>query len=1197
MKHLRFKQSKSALFWFFSFLLFTTTAATGQVVIQRCDLRTGWSGDQAITIDSDDKKEGGASLKTEAQAGTTDWFKKSFSSTQTGIDETGYLTFWLYVSDASLLEGGAVEITSSGAQDDMSTSWSFDKNNMSTGWNEMQLQINAGTIANGGVNLDSVNFIRIHQNLSAPVTAKLDFVRFTPNLGTPVWPVLHEDKVDNSTLDGKVMFGYQGWFNHPEDGAGLGWIHWGDLYEPIKLSCDLFPDMREFGADEKYDSHFTYPDGSAVEVFSSFNKHTTIRHMKWVRDYNLDGVFIQRFISSAADASKMAHKDTVTVNVMRGCEKYGGVYAIMYDGVANKVEEMKADWIHLVDDIGVTESDRYLHHRGLPLVSLWGYTVRDDATYDQLEEMVEFFTNNPDPKYRASVKLGVAHNWYDQSEFYESFKKAEVISPWFSGNTDYDRGQAWCDQNNVDFLPVVHPGFSWHNLSLDYEDHPGSGDLNRTPRDKGNFLWDEVNEVLSVSAKSIYIAMFDEIDEGTAMFKCAETINDVPVERDWVTLDIDGYDLPSDWYLRLASLTSNVVRGYEDNKSSLDNLPEPPEGRMTIRIRDAKNNGNDGAMEFIFPDFPDASVIEISIDGGLTWEHSTPDNTGTFTISDLEPKEYSVFVRHGAGADPVNMGRVLISNVFEGPAEKASTPFPENGATNVSLNSVLGWKAGDLTVSNVIYFGTSETPDSITYQSSEAYNIGSLEPETTYYWKINSRNAKGTTEGDLWSFTTGDGSAPTDIAVLDYCDEVTGWNSHNSVSLDSENKKEGFASLRSEGTGTVWFNKKFEEPVNSFCDETGYLDIYIYVSDVSKFDGGGQLEIGSAGSPDSYEYNWLIADLNLVDGWNELHLPIASASVMDTPDLSAINWFRLYQFVSGPIETRIDFIRFTELSTTPLGAPANLSVTVGSDIVSLDWDDNAESTFAGYNLYRSETSGVGFEKLNTDLIEVSEYNDIDVVTGTTYFYKVSAVDTLGYEGHISEEVSALPKDTEKPAAPANLVAVPGNEEVTLDWDDNTEDDLAGYEVYRTSTPGSDYWNVRTVTESTFTDRFLTNGKSYYYIITAIDDSQNESEPSEEVEAIPGAVSVEQLSLLKDFKLYPNPASDEATAKITLTKLSAISVSIFDLAGSELHSFINNQEWAAGEHTLYIPLYNFDSGMYILKCTVNGQSKSKLLEIE
>ncbi|MCF8362919.1 MAG: T9SS type A sorting domain-containing protein [Prolixibacteraceae bacterium] len=375
------------------------------------------------------------------------------------------------------------------------------------------------------------------------------------------------------------------------------------------------------------------------------------------------------------------------------------------------------------------------------------------------------------------------------------------------------------------------------------------------------------------------------------------------------------------------------------------------------------------------------------------------------------------------------------------------------------------------------------------------------------------------------------------------------------------------------------------------------LRLYIYISDVSKFDGGGQLEIGSGGKADSYEYSWSVADLNLVDGWNELHLPIASASAIDTPDLSAINWFRLYQFVSEPVETRIDFIRFTELATIPVGVPANLSATAGSDIISLDWDDNTESTFAGYNLYRSETSGTGFTKINSDLIEVSEYDDIDVVTGTGYFYKVSAVDKLGYESAMTEEISALPQDTVKPAAPTSLVAVPGDEQVTLDWDDNTEDDLAGYEVYRSSTSGTEYWNVRTVTESTYTDKYLTNGKTYYYIIKAVDESQNESAASNEVEAIPGAVNVEQLKQIKGFKLYPNPASEKVTAEITLKKLSSVSVSIFDMAGRKIHSFITNEQWVAGEHTLYIPLNNFNKGMYILQCKVNGQPKSKLLKIE
>jgi hypothetical protein len=290
----------------------------GQVVIQRCDVNTGWQGSQSISVDNADKKEGYASLKTEAQTGLTPWFYKTFSSTQTGITSAGYLSFWLFVDDATKLDGGQIEISSSGTSDNQEYNWDLSKANVVNGWNHMQLQISSAAESGGGANLDSINFFRIYQDLSGPVTAKIDFIRFTPSLDAPVWPVLDVPEVDNSTLDGKVMFGYQGWFNHPDDGANLGWVHWGDFYEPIRSTVDMYPDMREYGIDEKYKAHLSFPDGSMAPVFSSFNRHTALRHMKWVRDYNLDGVFIQRFISSSNNIKNMNHKDTVTKNIMEG---------------------------------------------------------------------------------------------------------------------------------------------------------------------------------------------------------------------------------------------------------------------------------------------------------------------------------------------------------------------------------------------------------------------------------------------------------------------------------------------------------------------------------------------------------------------------------------------------------------------------------------------------------------------------------------------------------------------------------------------------------------------------------------------------------------------------------------------------------------------------------------------------------------
>ena len=988
------------LHWIFTIMLTAIPAWTvvAQVVIQRCDVTTGWEGSAAMSIDNADKKEGQGSLVTQALSGESTWFSKKFSRTQTGIDETGYLTFWLYVADASKLEGGQIEISSSGGPDMMESGWFLDKSMVVDGWNYLELPIDQATSDGGGVHLDSVNYFRITQNLSGTVTVKLDFIRFAPETGDPSWPSLAVAEVDNSTLDGKVMFGYQGWFNHPDDGAGLGWIHWGNFYEPISSTVDMYPDLREYGLNEQYETDLTLADGRMAPVFSSHNRSTVVRHMKWVRDYNLDGVFLQRFISAADQPPKMNHKDTVTRHVMEGCESFGRVFAIMYDGIGNRVEEIKADWMHLVDDMEVTGSDRYLNHRGLPLVALWGYTVREEATVDQLEALITWFENPPDPKYRASLLLGVHWDWYDQSSrWMDAFRNVEVISPWFSGNTDYDQGQAWCDENNVDFLPVVHPGFSWHNLKGDAK--------NATPREGGNFFWSEVHEVVSRNAKSVYIAMFDEVDEGTAMFKLAENDQMIPREGYWLPLDEDGYDLPSDWYLRAAGLATQVVRGYEDNHAS---LVTPPEGIMTIRIINEVNNDDQGGMEFIFPDFPGESSIEISVDSGATFAYTTPDHVGSYTVSDLNEGTYHVMVRHGEGSSEVGMGEIYIGNSTEMAPTAASEPYPADAETGVRTEPTLGWTEGEYVHSHIVYFGEASPPDSVASQASATYHPGELEPQTTYFWKVDCVNAFGRAEGPVWSFTTGDSATTSDFVVLDYCDATSGWDSQNGVEIDTDENQEGFASLKGEGAGTDWFKKQFPEPVNTLCDTSSYLDLWLYVSDVSKFDGGGQLEITSSGKPDTDEYSWPVESLNLTNGWNELHLKIANASQSGHPDLSAINFFRFYQFVSGEVVSRIDFIRFTGLVYEEIAAPANLTAVPGNASVGLDWDDNTEESVVGYNLYRSALTGLTYSKLNDTVIGSSEYTDQDVNNGTIYYYKVTAQDSAGNESEFSNIVSATP---------------------------------------------------------------------------------------------------------------------------------------------------------------------------------------------
>jgi len=188
----------------------------------------------------------------------------------------------------------------------------------------------------------------------------------------------------------------------------------------------------------------------------------------------------------------------------------------------------------------------------------------------------------------------------------------------------------------------------------------------------------------------------------------------------------------------------------------------------------------------------------------------------------------------------------------------------------------------------------------------------------------------------------------------------------------------------------------------------------------------------------------------------------------------------------------------------PPDAPTGLAATAGDSTVSLDWNDNSEEDLAGYNVYRSTTSGAGYVKLNTSIVTSSNYNDNTAGGGLTYYYVVTAVDASSNESEDSSEVSATPTDTTPPSAPTGLTAGAGNHTVSLDWNNNTQGDLAGYNVYRSTTQGSGYTkrNTSLLSTSDYTDNSVHNGITYYYVVTAVDTSSNESDDSIEVSATP-----------------------------------------------------------------------------------------------
>ncbi len=196
----------------------------------------------------------------------------------------------------------------------------------------------------------------------------------------------------------------------------------------------------------------------------------------------------------------------------------------------------------------------------------------------------------------------------------------------------------------------------------------------------------------------------------------------------------------------------------------------------------------------------------------------------------------------------------------------------------------------------------------------------------------------------------------------------------------------------------------------------------------------------------------------------------------------------------------------TPLDSTPPAAPSGLSATANVNDIALNWSDNGEADLAGYDVWRSLTSGGGYSKLNGALVSVSAFTDASASTGVTYYYVVTAADTSGNSSPNSNQASATIVDSTPPAAPSGLSATGADGEVQLNWPNNSEGDLAGYTVYRSLNSGSGFAAITgtLLGASDYLDTAVTNGTTYYYVVTASDGTGNESSASAEASATPQA---------------------------------------------------------------------------------------------
>jgi hypothetical protein len=371
------------------------------------------------------------------------------------------------------------------------------------------------------------------------------------------------------------MCGYQGWYRAAGDGMGVAWVHYRgfDLnFTDGDTGCEFWPDMSEMDQDEHYlPNNFFHRDGSGAYVYSNANPKSTLRHFKWMHDYGIDGVFVQRFAMEVtidwdeeANFSRTGYNHVLDL-CRQGANKYGRTYSIMYDltGMpADYMDNVIRDWKYLVKIMKITkdpDDKAYQQHNGKPVVAIWGVGFNNKQyTAKECEKFIDFLKN--DPVYGGcTVMLGVPREWRSRGgEYMEVYKKADILSPWTVGrhkNIEMAKEYAatrvvddikWCKDNGLEFMPVSYPGFGWGNLK---------GRKAFISREDGRFLWAQHHGLIKNGATMLYQAMFDELDESTQIYK---TTNNPPVGKS----KFDTYEgLPSDHYLWQVGQASRMLRG------------------------------------------------------------------------------------------------------------------------------------------------------------------------------------------------------------------------------------------------------------------------------------------------------------------------------------------------------------------------------------------------------------------------------------------------------------------------------------------------------------------------------------------------------------------------------------------------------------------------------------------------------------
>ncbi|NVM31497.1 MAG: hypothetical protein HWN65_21845, partial [Candidatus Helarchaeota archaeon] len=339
------------------------------------------------------------------------------------------------------------------------------------------------------------------------------------------------------------------------------------------------------------------------------------------------------------------------------------------------------------------------------------------------------------------------------------------------------------------------------------------------------------------------------------------------------------------------------------------------------------------------------------------------------------------------------------------------------------------------------------------------------------------------------------------------------------VSGVDDNFNEGTASDQANGTSDntippakvqdLVANKVGDEPkimLNwTHNTEPDLLNYCIYRSEFQGFILGPSNNIANVSGTQNWYLDENGTSSHLPPGWNNITLGVKYYYRIKAIDTA----------IPGNLGEASD-----ESSTTPGGIPPSqvtgllVLVKPTGNALNIQWDVNfSEPDVIKYNVYRHDNPGftIGPAYLITQPIGINYYNDTtDLFDGTTYYYKVTAVDIQSLEGPPSDEKNNTPEDKIAPEQVTGVGTTPiltGNT-LNITWAPSSASDIWIYRVFRSQisgfSPSSDN-NIANTTDPYYLDIDLDDDQNYYYRISAVDDGgpiPNEGLASEEVVGTP-----------------------------------------------------------------------------------------------